>query len=182
MKLAGAAAGPLSRPASRAPARWSACGRGSAPSSAAAPRRRSSPSSRSAWNVALCQAAPLRSVTQRRSMIPSSRSRSPGSTPQRSRPSWASGSSRRRTSSAAGHLADAGPVDVRVDPLPGAGVEVLLGGGERHPRPHRPLVLGQHPDAGRSRRRRWPAMSTTVGPAGSTRFSTRRCGLPRTTS
>ena len=35
-------------------------------------------------------------------MIPSSRSRSPGSISQRLRPSWASGSSRRSTSSEAG--------------------------------------------------------------------------------
>ena len=70
----------------------------------------------------------MRSVTQRRSMIPSSRSRSPGSTPQRSRPSWASGSSRRSTSSAAGTSPRPGPVDARVDAVARAGVEVLLGG------------------------------------------------------
>ena len=44
------------------------------------------------------------------------------------------------------HLADARPVDARVDPVARAGVEVLLGGRERHLRPDRAVLLDQHPD------------------------------------
>ena len=49
-------------------------------------------------------------------------------------------------------LADARPVDLGVDPLPGGDVEVLLGGAERHLRPHA---------AARSRPARAPARSRT---------------------
>ena len=52
--------------------------------------------------VAICQAAPFWPVRQRCSMMPSRRSAWAGSTPQSRSPSWASGSSRRSTSSAAG--------------------------------------------------------------------------------
>ena len=79
-------------------------------------------------------------------MIPSSRSRSAASTPQRSSPSWASGSSRRSTSSRGRHLAEPGPEQARVDAVARAGVEVRLGGRERHPRPDRAVLVGQHAD------------------------------------
>ena len=83
--------------ARRGPARCCACARGSGASSRAAPRARS-------IRLVLVEAVEhLRSatrrrcaeLTQRRSMIPSRRSVSAGSTPQRSRPSRASGSRRR---------------------------------------------------------------------------------------
>ena len=78
-------------------------------------------------------------------MMPSRRSRSAASTPHRSSPSCASGQQPPQHELGHRHLADARPVDARVDAVARRGVEVLLRRRERHPRPQRPLLLDEHP-------------------------------------
>ena len=77
-----------------------------------------------------------------------------------------------------GHLADAGPVDARADAVLGA----PRGSSPRPPRTTSATTAAGRPRPGcapgRSRRRRWPSCRSTVGPAASTRFSTRRWGTP----